>query len=89
MTARWHEIERARKIRKSLDLPRWRRIDVQATRFRKTAPTGPQWPYVSRRRVRDAVTDEVLLDNLDTEMASMDLEASIPGGPRDIVTELY
>ena len=89
MVARWQAIDRARKIRKSLELPKWRRIDIQATHFRKTAPTGPQWPYVVRRRVLDAATQEILLDNLSSEMTSQDLEAPIPGGPRDILTELY
>ena len=87
MIAGWQDIQRARKIRESLKLNRWRRLDVEASRFRKTAPDGPQWPYVVRRVVKDAHTQEILDDHFVEDVEAGDHEAIIPGGPKDTVTE--
>ena len=89
MTARWKLIQRARKVRESLGLNVRRRLDVAATRFRKTAPDGPQWPYVVRRLDKDVHTQENLSDIFTDEAGASDLESVIPGGPRDTVTELF
>ena len=89
MSARWERVLRARKVRETLALNKWRRLDAGATHFRKSAPEGPQWPYVARRVVKDVQAEEFLSDVLTSDTNLGDLESRIPGGPRDIVTTLY
>ena len=67
----------------------WSRQDKDAVTFRGTTKQGPAWSSVVRKRTLDTKTGEVLDDLTNPQdTAQWQLTRRIPGGKRDITTEI-